>query len=361
MTVATPSAAARHPRGADRSLPRRAPDRPQALAPHHRRLLPRSRATTRALRRAPRPERVDRGHRDVRRRHSSASLRARGCPPPRSRAGARRCAAFMRIERRTAAGGLDPRGRRRRRRAGSAGCRTPCPIDETSSVCLAAARRGGAARASRPRPVRAGLRQRACASRSWVDVDRDRLDLRGTAACRWPAREQASGGAVRSRRPAGALEAWLERGRPQLCARSRHDAVFVNARGGPLGRIRVLEDPAGPTREPPVLRVARSSARASSLVRHPSAAGRSRPAGGTGAAGPCVGDDHGHLHPSRPGATSGKCIARFILARDDGQPKESRMIAQESLVRGGCRPRTRSASRSARGIHRAAQSPDRSG
>jgi integrase/recombinase XerD len=42
-----------------------------------------------------------------------------------------------------------------------------------------------------------------------------------------------------------ALRAWLERGRPLLVARasragggtSRHDAVFVNARGGPLGRM----------------------------------------------------------------------------------------------------------------------------
>lgn len=34
-----------------------------------------------------------------------------------------------------------------------------------------------------------------------------------------------------------ALREWLERGRPQLAARARHDAVFVNARGGTLSRM----------------------------------------------------------------------------------------------------------------------------
>lgn len=34
-----------------------------------------------------------------------------------------------------------------------------------------------------------------------------------------------------------ALREWLERGRPLLARRARHDAVFVNARGGPLGRM----------------------------------------------------------------------------------------------------------------------------
>ena len=33
------------------------------------------------------------------------------------------------------------------------------------------------------------------------------------------------------------LRAWLERGRPQLAGQARHDAVFVNARGGPLSRM----------------------------------------------------------------------------------------------------------------------------
>jgi len=36
---------------------------------------------------------------------------------------------------------------------------------------------------------------------------------------------------------AAALDEWLERGRPQLTARVRHDRVFCNARGGPLGRM----------------------------------------------------------------------------------------------------------------------------
>jgi integrase/recombinase XerD len=34
-----------------------------------------------------------------------------------------------------------------------------------------------------------------------------------------------------------ALRAWLERGRPQLAAHARHEAVFVNARGGRLSRM----------------------------------------------------------------------------------------------------------------------------
>jgi integrase/recombinase XerD len=39
------------------------------------------------------------------------------------------------------------------------------------------------------------------------------------------------------RAAAGALQAWLERGRPQLAPHARHDAVFVNARGGTLSRM----------------------------------------------------------------------------------------------------------------------------
>ena len=39
------------------------------------------------------------------------------------------------------------------------------------------------------------------------------------------------------RAAAMALRAWLERGRPQLAAHARHDAVFVNARGGRLSRM----------------------------------------------------------------------------------------------------------------------------
>lgn len=34
-----------------------------------------------------------------------------------------------------------------------------------------------------------------------------------------------------------ALREWLERGRPQLAPHARHDAVFVNARGGTLSRV----------------------------------------------------------------------------------------------------------------------------
>ncbi len=34
-----------------------------------------------------------------------------------------------------------------------------------------------------------------------------------------------------------ALREWLERGRPQLAARARHDRVFCNAAGGPLSRM----------------------------------------------------------------------------------------------------------------------------
>ncbi len=38
------------------------------------------------------------------------------------------------------------------------------------------------------------------------------------------------------RAAADALGAWLERGRPQLAKGARHDALFVSARGAPLGR-----------------------------------------------------------------------------------------------------------------------------
>jgi integrase/recombinase XerD len=39
------------------------------------------------------------------------------------------------------------------------------------------------------------------------------------------------------RSAARALQEFLERGRPLLCARARHDRVFANARGGPLSRM----------------------------------------------------------------------------------------------------------------------------
>jgi len=39
------------------------------------------------------------------------------------------------------------------------------------------------------------------------------------------------------RAAAAALREWLERGRPALAQRARHDAVFVNRRGTPLSRM----------------------------------------------------------------------------------------------------------------------------
>ena len=39
------------------------------------------------------------------------------------------------------------------------------------------------------------------------------------------------------RAAARAMKEYLERGRPRLCARARHDRLFANARGGPLGRM----------------------------------------------------------------------------------------------------------------------------
>jgi integrase/recombinase XerD len=39
------------------------------------------------------------------------------------------------------------------------------------------------------------------------------------------------------RAAAAALREWLERGRPRLAGRARHERVFCNARGGPLSRM----------------------------------------------------------------------------------------------------------------------------
>jgi integrase/recombinase XerD len=39
------------------------------------------------------------------------------------------------------------------------------------------------------------------------------------------------------RTAAGAIDAWLERGRPSLARGARHGRLFVNARGGPLSRM----------------------------------------------------------------------------------------------------------------------------
>jgi integrase/recombinase XerD len=69
-----------------------------------------------------------------------------------------------------------------------------------------------------------------------VGLSRDRLDLRGQAVS-----VAGKGNKERSvpfgRAARRALSEYLERARPVLCARSRHDAVFVNARGGPLSRM----------------------------------------------------------------------------------------------------------------------------
>ena len=69
-----------------------------------------------------------------------------------------------------------------------------------------------------------------------VGLERGSLDLRGLAAT-----VVGKGDRQRvvpfGRSAAAALSAWLERGRPQLAARARHDHVFCNARGGTLSRV----------------------------------------------------------------------------------------------------------------------------
>jgi integrase/recombinase XerD len=69
-----------------------------------------------------------------------------------------------------------------------------------------------------------------------IGLSRDRLDLRGQSV------SVAGKGNKERVVPFGraarrALEAYLERGRPALQRGRRHDAVFVNARGGPLSRM----------------------------------------------------------------------------------------------------------------------------
>jgi integrase/recombinase XerD len=65
---------------------------------------------------------------------------------------------------------------------------------------------------------------------------RSQLDLSGHAVT-----ITGKGGRQRTvpfgRAAASALRAWLERGRPALAARARHDSVFVNRRGTPLSRM----------------------------------------------------------------------------------------------------------------------------
>jgi integrase/recombinase XerD len=67
-------------------------------------------------------------------------------------------------------------------------------------------------------------------------LERSRIDLAGRTVS-----VAGKGGRERvvpfGRAAERALRAWLERGRPRLAARTRHDAAFVNARGGPLGRM----------------------------------------------------------------------------------------------------------------------------
>lgn len=69
-----------------------------------------------------------------------------------------------------------------------------------------------------------------------VGLERSGVDLPGRALT-----VLGKGGKERivpfGRAAAAALAAWLERGRPQLAARARHDHVFCNARGGTLGRM----------------------------------------------------------------------------------------------------------------------------
>jgi integrase/recombinase XerD len=67
-------------------------------------------------------------------------------------------------------------------------------------------------------------------------LPRSQVDLRGRTL-------QVTGKGDRQRvvpfgrAAAASLRAWLERGRPQLAPHARHDAVFVNARGGTLSRM----------------------------------------------------------------------------------------------------------------------------
>ncbi len=67
-------------------------------------------------------------------------------------------------------------------------------------------------------------------------LTRARLDLKHRAVT-----VQGKGGKERTvpfgRAAARALQDYLEHARPLLAPRARHDAVFVNARGGPLGRM----------------------------------------------------------------------------------------------------------------------------
>ena len=69
-----------------------------------------------------------------------------------------------------------------------------------------------------------------------VGLERAHVDLRGRSVT-----VTGKGDKQRlvpfGRAAAAALGEWLDRGRPQLAARVRHDRVFCNARGGPLSRM----------------------------------------------------------------------------------------------------------------------------
>jgi integrase/recombinase XerD len=69
-----------------------------------------------------------------------------------------------------------------------------------------------------------------------VGLERSGVDLRGRAVT-----VTGKGDKQRivpfGRSAAAALGEWLDRGRPQLAARARHERVFCNARGGPLSRM----------------------------------------------------------------------------------------------------------------------------
>jgi integrase/recombinase XerD len=69
-----------------------------------------------------------------------------------------------------------------------------------------------------------------------VGLERGQVDLRGRSLT-----VTGKGDKQRvvpfGRAAAAALAEWLERGRPRLAARTRHDAVFCNARGGVLTRM----------------------------------------------------------------------------------------------------------------------------
>jgi integrase/recombinase XerD len=69
-----------------------------------------------------------------------------------------------------------------------------------------------------------------------IGLERRRLDLKG-AMVSVEGKGQKERTVPFGRHASAALKDWLERGRPNLAARARHDAVFVNARGGTLGRM----------------------------------------------------------------------------------------------------------------------------